>query len=248
MILTSPGALEPVSVDVKRSSSPASYASPPSLSAEPTPSNWKSHSVKFKVDKGLNKFCSSNSKWALDNPGWCHEKLNELARIIVLLRIVGIIVAGCLQEVLKVPFADALATDSVAHNATILSSPIRKELFNVYGPVRLVTADIDDWYMNMKNRVVRATVPKLPSLAKTNILHDKHTLGGISKHVVSFHYVSEAESRALFNIFSQRLSSVDSRQLYAMWPKGADVGDYARPLHSLAEAETIATQLSGVMA
>lgn len=188
--------------------------------------------------------------------------------------------AGCLQEVFEVPFTDS-SWSPVAHpvgtileNATpkLNSSPRnthirREELFNVYGPVRLCTADIDDWYVNMKNRVLEADHAAASpdnnaslssySAPSTRFLYTPFTreaLGSIAKHVVSFHYISESESTLLFRILSgqaRRRAAAEEpagskEQLLQAWPRGAAVGDYARPLKSLQEAANLLSYLNSI--
>jgi hypothetical protein len=162
----------------------------------------------------------------------------------------GIIVAGCLQEVLKISFTDAsILTKHVQHNSSTstIETIIRQDLFNVYGPVRLTTCDIDDWYINMKNRVLQSNIVAARSDNNfTYTPYTRKTLGDIAKNVVSFHYISEAESRLLFQMLSGVVRPSTESALVAMWPRGRAVGDYARPLKSLKEAKMLLEQINNI--
>ena len=181
----------------------------------------------------------------------------------------GIIVAGCLQEVFQVPFTDAavVRTVTVAHNSSTSTVKMtREELFHVYGPVRLVTSDIDDWYLNMKNRVLDADVAADAALTPSHYTpYSRDSLSAVARHLVSFHYISEAESSLLFEIFSARSRVEGSnpqegndsgsdrgsdrsrdRAWLSAWPRGAAVGDYARPLKSQQEAGALADFINSI--
>ena len=87
----------------------------------------------------LHQYCSSGSKWALENPGrpcpakWCHTD-----RAVMCPCGTGIILAACLQEVWGVLFTEALGNSSTGLKANGCGSGVESNLFNVYGPVRLV--------------------------------------------------------------------------------------------------------------
>lgn len=158
--------------------------------------------------------------------------------------------AGCLQEVFKVQFTDFVLTSTTTHNSTSVEI-VREELLNVYGPVRLTTFDIDDWYINMKNRLLTSlegnSITNTSDSLVRYIPYTSHTLGAISEHVISFHYISEAESTLLFKLLSAWAMGLSSpstaTELIGMWPRNRDVGDYARPLKSLAEAKILLEKL-----
>lgn len=145
----------------------------------------------------------------------------------------GLIVAGCLQELFKVSFTDISILRSKVfpdNNIELFQS----ELFNIYGPVRLLTSDIDDWCVNMKNSLFKSS-----RVAKNQSVYTKHSFKYISGDVISFHYISEKESTLLYKFFTSKELNWTPKSLSNMWPHGEDVGDYSRPLKSLAEAKSL---------
>ena len=153
--------------------------------------------------------------------------------------------AACLQEVFKITFTDASITSMLKPTTSTLSinNVKREELFNVYGPLRLLLHDIDDWYIKMKNRVLFADVGIAYNVSI--MPYTKNMLGFIPTSVISFHYVSESETIILFSLLSNKSKQFSEQELWKLWPRGAKVGDYARPLKSQLEAETL---LQGIKA
>lgn len=97
------------------------------------------------------------------------------------------------------------------------------DIFHVYGPVRLATGAIDDWYLSKK----------------TKVDNDVRTgLDSISPHSVSFHYVSAHETILLDkllhdpppDIFEAGTFETFQQRLRREWPHGKDqLGGYSHP-------------------
>lgn len=172
----------------------------------------KKESITSKIPVNYNKLkngCSSNSEWTMINP--------------------GIVAAFCLQEVFNVEFINSNDNYNKSHDDQF-NQEIYPERFNIYGTVRSLTGEYDNWYVE----------------SKLNLSPGKLTLGGfISKpllpmsDMVSFHYVSEMESLLLYRILSNKIK-INIDELKSMWPKNnTEVGHYSRKIKTDEEANNV---------
>ena len=80
--------------------------------------------------------CNALTQWEKDNP--------------------GIIVAHCLQRVYGAKYSDSVVlTRSTIPDSTVSYVNTYGEPFNAYGPVRLLSGDVDSWYTDAKALVVK---------------------------------------------------------------------------------------------
>ena len=134
----------------------------------------------------------------------------------------------CDPEIKRAHVATCLKTygvdpvDSTVHGA---------ERFHVYGPVRLATGSVDDWYISKKNHL-----PSDDTTTKLDIDYRNGT-AHVARELISFHYVAAEEARlldALIRGLHPRISSPYTHppqlaQLRAHWPTGKLLGGYAHP-------------------
>jgi hypothetical protein len=153
------------------------------------------HTIKRLLDVwNEGKDCQADKSWLRSNP--------------------DLVVAQCLQDVLKVPALDTREAN-------------KYHRFHSYGLVRTVLAAVDEWYVNVHNR-----------FENTEGFDESYRilLNGTdccSAETISFHYVEYMETRALHTI-RQRLLQEDiamtDEQLLAYlietWPK-QELGGYS---------------------
>lgn len=90
------------------------------------------------------------------------------------------------------------------------------DIFHVYGPVRLATGAVDEWFLSKKKHVDDSQ----PLLG----------VSSVSSHVVSFHYVAGSEARVLDAFLHEpTFSCLDNLEdMGRRWPKApSDLGGYA---------------------
>lgn len=142
----------------------------------------------------------------------------------------GIIVAHCLQNVFKIDFTESL-------------TPAGLDRFHVYGIVRCLRNDLDSWYVDAKK------------LIGINPMDNAGAGFPITTNPISFHYVSNAESKILYSLLDGNRrrrqehvytpAAVNASFVFDAWPKtNEDVGHYSVPIKSIAEAARIADYLN----
>lgn len=129
----------------------------------------------------------------------------------------GIKFAVCVQLVFGAPFTNSVDASG-------------GERFNAYGPVGLVSGQVDDWYREAK-AFEQGAVPSVGPLP-------------VARDVISFHYVSPAEASLLFRMLSGSSRVDGPAELQLQWPKGGDIGPYAHPLSDIRTAESLYRLLS----
>eukprot|EP01041_Mallomonas_annulata_P001663 gene1663-3214_t len=166
----------------------------------------------------------------------------------------SILLAHCLLNVYKVKFTSSRTTYG-------------EERFNVYGPVRMLTGNVDDWYLDCKKYL---TVEHASTVMSNNTdtdntgsvihhrqqpphhhHHQQHQLHqemsppsllgipSLAADTISFHYVSSVEARLLYAILSRHMI-LDAERLFSLWPKtSADVGPYSMPLADRNESQLL---------
>jgi hypothetical protein len=120
----------------------------------------------------------------------------------------GIVVANCLQVLFLTEF---------------VHSEINKvsERFNCYGLARTVTGDVDGWYIEAKNELPPGRLEMSGGFEPKPL--------NIAKDIISLHYVSEMESKVLYDILSGQLLPQSSEALKSIWPQsGQQLGAYSR--------------------
>jgi hypothetical protein len=178
--------------------------------------------------------CAASGKWEKDNP--------------------GILVAHCLLNIFTANFP---STESD-------HGDVDGERFHVYGMVRTVKDDVDEWYRAAKRRNVNRTQRdgehqennKVLSSSELESVSHSHThdLASIMhNHIpvdtISFHYVSSVEARLLFNLLhgSESLDMLDEDDLLKRWPQSnADIGPYSARLRTKADAKKILRALQDI--
>lgn len=144
--------------------------------------------------------------------------------MLLFLSCAGIVVALCLSRILNIPFTNSTTAEG-------------EERFHVYPPLRLVTGQIDDWYVDAKT--ARASPKAKKGDARQASLPIPQ--GG---EVASFHYVESAEAKLLYALLSSKrtaqrrsgalpsssameLSSLDPSTLLRLWPPPKALGGYS---------------------
>lgn len=163
----------------------------------------------------LRKECTAQNKWERTNPGTEHDSSpgslfsTHVDPSVALPT--GIILAHCIGKVFGVDFASS--TTSEVHRpkrSTRATRPllpqgggaaVKAERFNVYGVLRTLLSDFDAWYVDAKRpaEAISAAASK-PGQGVTGGADGN--LSVLAKDVVSFHYVSETESRLLYELLS----------------------------------------------
>ena len=152
----------------------------------------------------------------------------------------GIVVAHCLQRILPAVFMSTRSEDE-------------GERFNVYGPLRSVTGDTDEWYRRAKDAAhdspPRDTdeVPLIGSIVAPRV-HDWPPYR-IAKDAIGFHYVSQVEAGLLYHFISAAAHGTPptSHEIQHAWPThSAEAGHYARPLRDTTEAAALGRLVSAV--
>eukprot|EP01031_Cornospumella_fuschlensis_P024986 gene24986-30184_t len=177
----------------------------------------------------VRELCTPQNKWSKNNP--------------------GIMVALCLSRIFRIPFT----------NSTLHGKSEGEERFHVYPPLRLVTRQIDDWYVDAKGygegkgktdkkRKREITPSLLPLLLE----------GG---EIATFHYVESAEAKVLYDLLDRKrtilLSATgmpDARmaafvtpsELLSMWPPPSALGGYSYVPKDIHEAELLLRFLDSI--
>lgn len=128
-----------------------------------------------------------------------------------------LVVAICLQDILKVPVLDTRESG-------------KYHRFHSYGVVRTVAAAVDDWYLKVHDRF--ENMEGFDESYRTLL----NGTDCCSRETISFHYVEYKEARALHAIRQRLLSQQDSMTdaetlsfILEMWPK-QDLGGYSHHL------------------
>lgn len=90
------------------------------------------------------------------------------------------------------------------------------DIFHVYGPIRLATGAIDEWFVSKKKRVDSRELLRGPA--------------SVSVNTATFHYVAAQETRLLDDIFHRPYEEgarLGEEEIGARWPRGSDLGGYA---------------------
>jgi hypothetical protein len=119
-------------------------------------------------------------------------------------------------------------------NENTVKGAIKKELFNVYGPVRLATDEIDDWYITAKNMSI-----SVGSIVRVSY-RDPEAL-------ISFHYVNPLEATLLYRLLTNKIQADTSGELFKIWPKSnVDAGPYSKKLSNNNEAKALKQFLESI--
>lgn len=131
-------------------------------------------------------------------------------------------------------------------DSTAFSTPsVGLERFNVYGTVRSLTNNFDEWYPKGKAKVNE----HYRSQAGVEPLR-QYSTHEIANNPISFHYVSEMESSLLYSLINYKTVHADDSKTpfksfnasYIMntWPKtNGEVGHYSAKIRSVSEADII---------
>jgi len=121
------------------------------------------------------------------------------------------------------------------------------ERFHVYGPVRLATGALDQWYIDKKRRVVDESQrpsggkqgapphPRAGGAPEEEAVVVATGVAGVAADVVSFHYVAAEEARLVDALIHASHSVAPpyagkTTLLGDAWPSGlASLGGYAHP-------------------
>jgi hypothetical protein len=96
--------------------------------------------------------------------------------------------------------------------------------FHAYGPVRIATKSLDDWYIRMNSNL------PWPSF------------DGCASDAISFHYVEGAEQHAIYDSVRSDLDAVLER-----WPKApSDLGGYSRHWRNDVQRNEVRDLLSAI--
>lgn len=100
-------------------------------------------------------------------------------------------------------------------------------LFHVYGPVRLVTRRVDDWWQKYRKNAGVAV----------NGGGSECCSGG----TITFHYAFAAEQRLLDDVLRRpdRYRGMSPAERWEEWPKQARLGGYSYPPRTLEESEQV---------
>ena len=163
----------------------------------------------------------------------------------------AIVFAHCLRIVYSVPFTDS-TTDATPSSGL--------ERFNVYGTVRSLTSNFDQWYPDGKSNVekyYRLQTRTPHSIHKTTPTSQNYHTPNIATNPISFHYVSEMESSLLYLLLNSKNaldkeSQSHPRLLNAsyvkkIWPKtDQELGHYSYKIKSNAEADLVTNYMNHV--
>ena len=149
----------------------------------------------------------------------------------------GIVVAYCLQHVLHTTFIDSKARDN-------------SERFNVYGVVRSVVNEFDDWYIEAKLGLNPGYIdrskrnPEGPLNAVPNSIKFLPS----AEELVSFHYVSQHESNLMYQIISKKITLKSPDHLLSIWPStDTDIGHYSRKIKNVDEAKVLFHYITSIV-
>jgi hypothetical protein len=122
--------------------------------------------------------------------------------------------------------------------------------------------EMDQWYVDCKELLALGmkfkTLPLSQQQEEVTVRDLRNRLATVAKDVVSFHYVSEAESRLLYALLDKvRIAHLgpdcdksvpSAKEIYRLWPRGniTVVGDYAQALKSAKEADVLRRFLNEV--
>jgi len=148
----------------------------------------------------------------------------------------GIVAAYCLQHVLHATFIDSKATDN-------------SERLNVYGVVRSLVNEFDDWYIEAKLGLSPGYIERSKRNPEGPLQAVPNSVAFFpSKEVISFHYVSQHESNLMHQILSKRIALKSPEHLLSLWPStDADVGHYSRKIKNINEAKLIFEYITSVV-
>lgn len=241
---------------------------------------YQERSPVVRVDSDtLRRNCIAKDKWSLDNPGqaalYYVLKKGAAQCSYYIDRAVGIILSMCLTVALRISFTPSVSPRAVRASAVAGMPSTSMELFNVYGPMRMVPhsnfsrtsesrynktfsyssqydqvmEDIDDWYTKAKQLVAQDVLAK-GSLPVTNSL--------TSREVVSFHYVNQMEAGLLYRLLARRergggegeeggRGRLTVGEVRRLWPStNAEAGPYSRRLQSESEAQKLLLLLEAI--
>lgn len=141
----------------------------------------------------------------------------------------GLVVAFCLQHVYN---AKILPT---TEEAIPVPGHTSAERFNVYGTVRTLSGTVDSWFTECKHNLIPGSLDQDRDKLKALQVPIK-----VAPDVVSFHYVSQAESTLLYQMLSRQIRFSSSEALMRAWPSSdKEVGHYSRKFKDVAEAENV---------
>lgn len=149
----------------------------------------------------------------------------------------GIVVAYCLQHALFTTFIDSKASDN-------------SERLNIYGVVRSVVSEFDDWYVEAKLGLPPGYIdrskrnPEGPLQAVTNSVNFFPS----EKELISFHYVSQYESNLMYQIISKMIKVKSPEHLLSLWPStDQEVGHYSRKIKNINEAKLVLEYITSIV-
>lgn len=121
----------------------------------------------------------------------------------------GLVVAYCLQHVFSAQLVPTTEGEG--------------ERFNVFGALRTLSGDVDSWYLECKqNLPVGSLERKGKAGAPAKPL-------AVAPHLVTFHYVSQAESVLLYQYLSGQLPLSSAEDVASRWPAtDKAAGHYSR--------------------
>lgn len=136
----------------------------------------------------------------------------------------GLLLAGCLKKL------DASPMDTREGNGA--------HVFHAFGPARLFTGNVDQWYKNKHKQLTKGNLPSAVMGKQAPPNPEKLERGGqcCAANTVSFHYVEGAECRALWELRRRILEAAKKvpelqeidRWVMELWPRGrAEMGGYA---------------------
>ncbi len=149
----------------------------------------------------------------------------------------GIVVAYCLQHVLHTTFIDSTVKDN-------------SERFNIYGVVRSVINEFDDWYIEAKLGLSPGYIDrsKRNPEGPLNVVPNSISFFPSAKELISFHYVSQYESNLMYQIISKKIILKNPEHLLSIWPStDADIGHYSRKIKNINEAKMIFEYITSIV-
>jgi hypothetical protein len=210
-----------VDSDFVNRGSPMMYVATGNVSAFMELSN---RALESRVDHKRIKNCNANSEWDRQNPG---RLLVKLGLVMLDDFFVGLSIAYCLQALFGVKFTDSADSSGA-------------ERFNVYGALRSLSGDADDWYITARLPFPGDTGHPTGKVQSASVLEQysfdeyrRYSASLVSSDVVSFHYVSQLESTLLYNLLCKCISlghlEITPTSLQSMWPHNdKDAGHYSR--------------------
>ena len=96
------------------------------------------------------------------------------------------------------------------------------ERFNVFGALRTLSGDVDSWYLECKQNLPVGSLDRRGTGVAAKPL-------AVAPHLVSFHYVSQAESVLLYQYLSGQLPLSSAEDVASRWPQTEKAaGHYSR--------------------